>query len=181
MSTENTFSDPKQGGKLLRSIALFKYLKENELIDMYKMGEIREVAPSSHVIVEGEPTRGLYILLDGKVSVYKNNTDKSAMIRLAYLEKGAPFGELSLFDDAPRSATIVAETVCFLFYLDQESFDKFLQKSGDNLTARFYKKCAEDLAERFRTQNHDFMISQQMLWKHALRRDEKPAAESSAE
>lgn len=167
-----TFADPTWGGEQLRKISLFQAFSDQELVDLYRLGEVRRVNAKSNIVIEGEQTRGLYLLLKGTVSVYKTDKSSSTMIRLAYLDEGSAFGELSLFDEAPRSATITGESNCDVFYLDIAPFEKFLDEMGDDLKVRFYKKCAEDMVERFRKQNSDYIISQKLLWKYALRKDE---------
>lgn len=163
--------DPRWGAQLLRQISIFGYLHDDELAELYALGNTLTQAAKSNTVIEGENSRGLFIILAGKVSVYKRDTSSNRLLRLTYLEPGASFGELSLFDDAPRSATITAESTCTLFSLEQKGFQDYLNRKGDNLKARFYQKCAEDMTERFRKQNDDYIISQHLLWKHALRRE----------
>jgi CRP-like cAMP-binding protein len=174
-------ADPKWGAGLLRDIFLFEKFTDDELVEMYKIGLKRKVKKNNHIIVEGEPTRGMYILLFGKVSVYKADSSTNSLIRLAILEAGSNFGELSLFDEAPRSATVAAENNCFIFQLDAEEFAKFLDEQGEDLKVRFYQTCAEELARRFRVLNGDYISSQQLLWKHALRRKDEGEKSGSAQ
>ena len=170
-----SFSDPQWGKDQLKRISLFKNITDEELMALYKLGRVKEIHAKSNIVIEGESSRGIYILLAGTVSVFKNNASNNSMIRLAYLEKGASFGELSLFDEAARSATVVAETSCNLFSLEEPVFRKFMDAQGDNIKMRFYKKCAEEMVERFRSQNSDYIMSQQLLWKYALSKPEKEA------
>ena len=164
------FQDPVWGAGRLREISLFARFSDSELARIYGIGRLIKLKPKVNAVIEGEPTRGMYILLLGRVSVYKNDPATGNMSRLAMLEEGAHFGELSLFDNAPRSATVVAETDCFLFQLGAEVFAPFLQNATPDLQVRFYKTCAEDMAARFRKLNVDYISSQQLLWKYALRR-----------
>ena len=173
------FRDPKWGASQLKTLSIFARFTDIELAQLYSMGELIKIRPKSHAVIEGEQSRGLYILLDGSVSVYKTDTASGSLMRLALLEEGAQFGELSLFDFAARSATVSAETTCHLFHLDADEFKSFLDAQGENLQVRFYRTCAEDLVERFRQLNNDYMASQQLLWKYALRRPE-PAKEKAA-
>ena len=163
------FNDKIWGSKQLRRITLFEYLSDSELEDLYEIGEVKLFKPKCNVIIEAESSRGLYVLLRGAVSVFKLDKSSDQLIRLTMLEEGAIFGELSLFDDAPRSATVIAENTCSLFYLDAEGFNEHLDQLGNDLKTRFYKKCAEEMAERFRVQNADYIASQHLLWQHALR------------
>lgn len=164
------FKDPIWGAQRLKEIALFKGFTEDELVMLYSIGELKKYSKSSHVVVEGEQSRGMYILLYGRVSVYKNDPSTNTFVRLTFLEIGANFGEFSLFDKSPRSATVAAETTCYLFHLEAEKYNQYLQESGYDLQVRFYKTCAEELSERFRHLNADYINSQQLLWRYALRR-----------
>jgi CRP-like cAMP-binding protein len=162
-------SFPPITAELLGKISLFQALTPEELHQLAQLGTYREVPTQAHAVIEGEPTRGLFILLKGKMSVYKNEHTTQGMARLAWLEDGAAFGELSLLDHAPRSATVSAETNCHLFYLDAQAFEAFLEQGGSHMKARFYHTCAMEMVERFRHQNQDYMASQHLLWKYALR------------
>lgn len=166
------FKDAVWGAEQLKRIFVFKRFSLDELKDIYLSGEIRTLRPQSHAVIEGEPSRGLYIILHGTVSVYKTDPVSGSMARLAHLDAGSYFGEISLFDSAPRSATVSADTYCYLFYLDATMFEQYLKTHGDNARSRFYQACAEDMAERFRNINSDYIASQQLLWKYALRRAE---------
>lgn len=163
------FRDPNWGADQLRSLSIFKRFSETELRELYKRGRFLSLRPQSHAVIEGEPTRGLYIILDGTACVYKTDPSSQSLSRLAVLEAGAYFGEFSLFDAAPRSATVSAETSCQCFALDAEPFHAYLREGGDNLQLRFYRTCAEELVDRFRKLNADYINSQHMLWRYAFR------------
>ncbi len=162
------FKDPAWGAETLSRISLFKKFSQEELKELYKCGRFMSINPQSHAVIEGEPSRGLYIILDGTMSVYKTDSEKNSMSRLAVLEAGAHFGEFSLFDTAPRSATVSAEVTSQCFVLDAEPFQEFLAKKGDNLQLRFYRTCAEETVDRFRRLNTDHIHLQHMLWRYGL-------------
>lgn len=167
---EDQFQDTEWGAKQLESIKLFRQFTQEELKRLYNKGEVRILRPEAYAVIEGEPSRGVYLILHGTVSVYKNDPETGSMVRIAYLETGAVFGEMSLFENAPRSATVGGTTLCYLFYLDVAVFEAFLQEVGADAQIRFYKTCAQHMSERFRLINNDYIISQQLLWKYALRR-----------
>jgi CRP-like cAMP-binding protein len=160
-----------KGADALARLSLFSYFEPPELEELYQAGTTRQQASQSNAVIEGEKSRGLYIILSGRMAVLKLDPYSQKLVRLTYLEAGDAFGELSLFDDAPRNATVVAEGSCELFYLDLEAFEAFCNKKGDNLKVRFYKRCAEMMAQRFRTQNAEYISAQNRLWKHALSPD----------
>jgi CRP-like cAMP-binding protein len=167
------FKDPEWGATKLGEIAIFKRLSVPELRKLYTYGKFAVLRPQSHAVIEGESSRGLYVILEGTVSVYKTDPTNNSMARLAVLESGAYFGELSLFDTAPRSATVSAETTVQCFMLDAEDFQRFLdQEGGENLQLRFYRTCAEELVDRLRKLNTDYITSQNMLWRYAFRQQD---------
>lgn len=171
------FHSDDWGANKLKEISVFKLFTHEELKELWERGEVRTLKSSTHAVIEGEPSRGVYIILHGSVSVHKNDTITGTMHRIAFLDEGTTFGELSLFDHSPRSATVVAETFCYLFALDAEEFELYLEEKGDNAKMRFYKSCAFDLSERFRAINSDYITSQQLLWKYALRRTDEQNSE----
>lgn len=166
------FRDPDWGAGKLGEIAIFRRFNALELKKLYSYGRFTVLRPQSHAVIEGEPTRGLYVILDGTVSVYKTDPTNNSLARLAVLESGAYFGELSLFDSAPRSATVSAETSVQCFALDADDFNKFLEAMGENLQLRFYRTCAEELVDRLRKLNTDYITSQNMLWRYAFRHED---------
>jgi len=65
------------------------------------------------IIMEGDETSSLYIMLSGKVRVFSSD-DKSKEVTLLIQEPGSYFGEIALLSDEPRSASVVSleTTVC---------------------------------------------------------------------
>ena len=70
--------------------------------------ESKNLKSNETVIKEGEPGEVLYIVESGTLKCYKflNNTDTF----LKNFEKGDVFGELALLYNAPRAATIIADS-----------------------------------------------------------------------
>lgn len=167
---EKLFRDAVYGAARLKDVSVFNKFSDEELKKLHGYGKMLRARSKVNIVIEGEKTNGLYILMSGRVSVYKTDGSTQRLARIAILEEGASFGEMSLFDDAPRSATVVAEIDTLLFYLDTKDFNRFLDESTADLKVRFYRTCSVYLAERFRKLNVEYLNSQQMLWKYALRK-----------
>jgi CRP/FNR family transcriptional regulator len=67
----------------------------------------------------------LYVVTDGKVKVFRTSPDGRENM-LAVLGPGEMFGELSLFDPGPRTATVAAITDCALTSLAHDSLRPWL-------------------------------------------------------
>lgn len=152
---------------VLETISVLKGLKKQTLEQVAGLAEARTAVAGSSIILQGEPTRGLFVLADGVASVFRTDLE-GQMLRMATLETGAFFAELSLFDPAPRTVTIMAETTCSLLHIDATDLEAYLLKIPELDRCAFYQIAAADIASRFRDLNMDYMVSQQMLWKQAL-------------
>ena len=155
------------GAKLLATLPIFKGFSPEELGRVYSLGDIRLFHTNVTVVVELENSSGLYAVLEGTVGVFKAGGPNHAGHRITSLGVGKSFGEMSLIDKKPRSATVVAETNVTLFYLDGAVWDQVL--SDDVRTAtRFYRNCSVNLAERLRRLDAEFILGQKQLWRAAL-------------
>ena len=98
----------------VRGVPIFQELRDDFLVRLASVMD--ELAfPSDHVIfTEGQEGRSLYIVVSGRVRVHIGDR------QLAQLEQGACFGEMSLFDAEPRSATITTLDRCECLMLTQQ-------------------------------------------------------------
>ena len=74
---------------------------------------------------EGDEGDKLYIVTDGKVKLGRTSADGRENL-LAILGPGQMFGELSLFDPGPRSATVTAVTDCTMKSLSHDELGRWL-------------------------------------------------------
>jgi CRP-like cAMP-binding protein len=72
------------------------------------------------VFRQGDMGTDFYIIYQGNVDIkiHKNNQD----VIVATLGEGEYFGEIALFDNQPRTATVVAHNDCILLRLSQKVF-----------------------------------------------------------
>ena len=93
---------------MLVGVPLFSGLNGKQLKAIAAGGKELSYSPGQHIVEEGATGVGFFLILDGRVRVRKGSKT------LAELKKGDFFGEMSLFDDQPRSATVEAlsETKC---------------------------------------------------------------------
>jgi CRP/FNR family transcriptional regulator, cyclic AMP receptor protein len=94
--------------ELLRSVALFAALDDEELDEVAALAGEREFAPKAMIARQGQVETGFYLIVSGRVQVTHGGE------QLATLGPGDFFGELSVIDQQPRLASVVATepTVC---------------------------------------------------------------------
>jgi HEAT repeat protein/ATP/ADP translocase len=105
------------GGTMLSSIERIIFLKqvsffEGMTIDQLKiLANICEeefFAEGTHIFQEGKPGGALYVVVSGRVAIERAGQRKGSVARLAVIEPRSYFGEMSLFDNSPHSASALA-------------------------------------------------------------------------
>jgi CRP-like cAMP-binding protein len=155
---------------MLKEIRLLQSFTEGELGKLIQVGQAATYEAHSNIVIEGEMTWGLYLMLEGVVGIYKCNKLTGEHYDVGQLRQGNFFGEMSLVDENPRSATVRALTDCAVFYVSKEIFAQFLETSPD-LKLRFYEACVRNLVTRLRELDDNYVISQYQLWKTALKKE----------
>jgi CRP/FNR family cyclic AMP-dependent transcriptional regulator len=92
--------------KVLNGINLFESLEGDDLLAISNHLVRRNFPKNSVIINEGDSTNSLYVILSGKVKVFLNDQNGKEVI-LNVVNEGDYFGEVSLFDDGRRSASIM--------------------------------------------------------------------------
>jgi CRP/FNR family cyclic AMP-dependent transcriptional regulator len=114
----------------LRRVPLLSSLNEQQL-ETLAAGSARRNFPKGRTIVsEGEPSQTLYILLSGRAKVQRSDSEGKEVI-LAVLGSGDFFGEMSLIDEAPRSASVITLESCDFMAINKDSFKSMLLQSNE--------------------------------------------------
>jgi len=113
---------------LLTTVSLFSHLKEKELQRLASQSRYCSFKFGDVIIQEGERDDRLYILISGKVNVFKSYRTKKEK-RLRSLESPTYFGEMALIDDLVRTATVVAVRDTKTLCLDKLDLDREIERS----------------------------------------------------
>ena len=100
------------------------------------------VAPGTVIFRQGDPGDKFYLIRTGRVRVFRQ--DAGLETELAVLQAGDDFGEMALFVDEPRSATVAALEETRLMVLSKEQFQSIL-KDFPNVTFAFVRQMSERL------------------------------------
>ena len=110
---------------LLATAPLFRPLDRKQRYDLLRRFAAHDVAAGTHVIQEGQPGRGLYVLLSGEADVWKRDGEEKVL--LATLGPGDVFGEIALLHEQTTTATVTAATQATVLFLSRELFQKLVQ------------------------------------------------------
>lgn len=172
MVDENVLStDPKA---ILKQCPWFKSLSDSDLATLVESGARQKFEPFSHVVVEGETSSGLYVILRGAVGILKSGPNGTSY-DIGEMREGALFGELSLLVQQPRSATVRTLSFCELLYISSEAFQDFLRGS-ESRRLSFYESCVQVLIGRLHELDEHYTSNQILLWRTATQKVKGEAA-----
>jgi uncharacterized membrane protein len=112
---------------LLGNIALFESLTDEDLALLSKRLIAKDYVAGDTIFNQGDDGSSLFIIEQGAVEI--SYGEGKARVCLATLFPGQYFGELSLFDGAPRSATATAVKDSHLIRLDRDDMVDFVNKN----------------------------------------------------
>lgn len=98
----------------VRGVPIFKELRDDFLVRLASIMDELSFPTNHTIFTEGQEGRALYIVVSGRVSVHLRGQE------LAQLDKGTCFGEMSLFDAEPRSASVTTLDPCDCLMLTQQ-------------------------------------------------------------
>ena len=131
---------------LLANIPLFESIDEADLEALTKRLEPRSFKQGANVFREGESGATMFIIEEGAIDVHVGEGKANVVLRSLFA--GQYFGELSLFDGAPRSATATVMKDCVLLALDRDDFVEFVNKHPHAAV-----RIMAEMAERMRATN----------------------------
>ena len=118
LSTDDTQS-------LLAGIGLFQGLTPEQLLRVGRSVRRRAFAEGTNIFTTEQPGEALYFILSGKVKVFIEQRDGTD-VTLSILGRGDTFGEMSMFDDAGRSASALIVEDLILLWMDRQAFQDCL-------------------------------------------------------
>lgn len=128
---------------MLRHVSLFRTCDESQLFQVSTLLKEQHYRKGDVIFHQGEPGGCLYIIASGRVRVYLSNQDgREGTLRIYGV--GSHFGEFSVLDGAPRSASIAAMSKVTLFVLYRDEF-MHLMRSNFALVERVLATLTERL------------------------------------
>jgi CRP-like cAMP-binding protein len=106
------------------------------------------LSPREVLFREGEQGERMYVVLEGRLDILVGDNVVET------LEEGGIVGEMALIDDAPRAASVIANTECRLVGIDRQRFHMLVQSNP-----AFSTHVMKILANRLRHMNWLFLAS----------------------
>jgi CRP/FNR family cyclic AMP-dependent transcriptional regulator len=157
---------------LLAAIPMFEDLGPEDVADLAKAVVPRHFSAGQMIIQQGEKGTSMFIVVDGNVNIHLPG-EQSRRISLKDISAGEYFGELSLFDDKPRSASAVATTDTKLLELDRETLYTYLQSRPhaaivllSTLAARL--RATNEMLSQRAAKNAVQEVESQLTWSQRL-------------
>lgn len=137
-------SDQATITRFLQTVPMFAGLQEKQLQRLAKRFTERSYAAGETIVTQGTLGIGLFIIESGKAEAIRQHPDGSKTTVNSF-GKTEFFGELSLLDDAPRTASVIAVEATKCLVLTQLDFISALHEDAD-ISITMLK----ELAKRFR-------------------------------
>jgi CRP-like cAMP-binding protein len=141
-------SSDRIGVAELRDVGLFGGLTDEVLLHLASTLKILKRGAGELIFHEGDPAREFYVLMRGEVEVFKA-LKGGTEARLATLSPGHWFGEMSVLDVQPRSASVRALSTCRLLVVTARDLDALYRRDLKSYTL-VVLNVARELARRLR-------------------------------
>ncbi|MHB8111111.1 MAG: Crp/Fnr family transcriptional regulator [Syntrophorhabdaceae bacterium] len=135
-------------------VPLFKGLSEDQIEALGRAFPRRGYGPSEIIFSEGEKADGFYILLAGRLKIYKLSLEGKEQI-LHIIEAGEPFAEVALFSETKFPAYAEAIVKSEVMFLSRNAFRQLIGKDPTiamNMLAilsqrlKYFTRLVEDLS-----------------------------------
>jgi CRP-like cAMP-binding protein len=107
----------------LHSIPMFASCTTEQIDHLAGLGEADAVTDGTEIVSEGAMGDSFYVITSGNVRITRGGSE------VGKLTAGDYFGELALFDPAPRNATVTAEGTVSLVSISRDNFTAALDEA----------------------------------------------------
>ncbi len=108
---------------ILKGSEFFRNFPGSDLAGIAAVAEVRHLEKDDVVFAQGEDGDAFYVVVSGSIVISRGAT------KLATLGSREGFGEMSILDSEPRSATATAAEATTLLSLDRASFDRVIERN----------------------------------------------------
>jgi hypothetical protein len=136
--------------RALRRVKILANMTDDQLERFTHYMEAEQVPQWAEIVRQGDRGDTMYLILQGELRVRINVAGRETI--LTTLNTGEFFGDISLFDQGPRSADVVANSDSIVVKLSSDSFERLAQEAPDIATP-FLLAIGKTLTARIRADN----------------------------
>jgi len=140
----------------LRRVKILAEMSDENLMRFLTFMEVHTARQWSPIVRQGEEGDAMFLMLEGEARVRLLIDDRETT--LVTLGPGDFFGEVSLFDQGPRSADVIANTDAVLLKISHEAFTKMSEEAPE-LAAPILMGIGKTLTARIRADNKRYRDS----------------------
>jgi len=129
---------------VLKQIPLFSSLKEEDIVAISRLSVVKTFPKDQIILLEAEDGDTLFVILSGKVKVTTFSEHGKEVI-FSILNEGDFFGDMSLLDGKPRSASVISMDDSKIQLIRRSDFYRLLENHP-----RIALKLLEEMASRLR-------------------------------
>jgi len=135
----------------LTDTALFAELNDEQLNRLARIGEMQSYKRGAEIFKQGTEGSHFFVICSGAIRV-SQTVPGIGEEAFAVLRQGTVFGEMSVFDDAPRSADALAHERCELFSVEKEALHQLFAHNR-LLACNVLEKMVQLMSRRLRQSN----------------------------
>ena len=139
--------------EILNKVPFFSGLTNDQLNLVQNHLKLHDFEPGTIVFEEGDEGDCVYFIVDGILEVLIDS-GFDEKLKVAILEAGKSFGEMSIIDELPRSATVQSLTQAIVLSLSKVDFDN-LVKSNSEIGVSLLRALARFLCQHLRETNEN--------------------------
>lgn len=136
---------------MLAKIPFFKEMDTKDLEILSKKMQVLNINEGDLIISEGEESKTMYFIIEGTVSVFRTNY-KNKTEYIYEMNSPSYFGEMSIIDGGPRSASVQAKTNVVLAELMWDDV-RYLFEDRPEIMSYIFKNIGNVISIRLRIKN----------------------------
>ncbi len=136
--------------RALRRVKILAAMSDEQLERFANSMEVQKVPQFSEIVKQGERGDTMFLILQGELRVRIHVAGKETI--LTTLTAGEFFGDISLFDQGPRSADVVANTESLVLRVSSSAIEQ-LAKDAPEIATPFLLAIGKTLTARIRADN----------------------------
>lgn len=144
--------EKKRIQKILSNVPFFKNLTEKDINDILAISETKRFSKDEIIFKEQSQGEEMYIIIDGKVEIFRTDNDGKDIEFQRMDKEGEFFGEMSLLDNMPRSASVKCLAETSVLVIKRTPFISHFEKFPKALT-----KIVQGISKRLRELNEKYI------------------------